>query len=181
MAALLNSVSELGVVCVYDGKGYGVRWFLNHLTSFHSSRVPTISTIEDIKNLFNTIILQKHALKKITSNFDDFSTILNLEIKDIKENMVYDSYLKNYINTLDAPLPDSVSLYYNKNLSSLYTDFKLRNGFSPDEIIAKQNSLKGVLEPFSTQGNLEMLKRAGFVDVITVMKYGCFEGFLAIK
>jgi tRNA (cmo5U34)-methyltransferase len=38
-----------------------------------------------------------------------------------------------------------------------------------------------VLEPFSTQGNLDMLKRAGFVDVMTIMKYVCFEGFLAIK
>ncbi|MEK7298654.1 MAG: methyltransferase, partial [Candidatus Margulisiibacteriota bacterium] len=41
--------------------------------------------------------------------------------------------------------------------------------------------LKGVLEPFSTQGNLDLLKRAGFVDVTSVMKYICFEGFLAIK
>jgi tRNA (cmo5U34)-methyltransferase len=26
-----------------------------------------------------------------------------------------------------------------------------------------------------------MLKRAGFVDVMSIMKYVCFEGFLAIK
>jgi tRNA (cmo5U34)-methyltransferase len=26
-----------------------------------------------------------------------------------------------------------------------------------------------------------MLKRAGFVDIVTVQKYVCFEGFLAIK
>ncbi len=65
--------------------------------------------------------------------------------------------------------------------TTLYTDFKLKNGYSPDEIISKTRSLKGVLEPFSTQGNLDLLKRAGFVDVMTVMKYVCFEGFLAIK
>ena len=52
---------------------------------------------------------------------------------------------------------------------------------TPDEIIAKAKSLKGVLEPFSTQGNLDLLKRAGFVDIITIFKYLCFEGFLAIK
>ena len=51
----------------------------------------------------------------------------------------------------------------------------------PEEIVAKARSLKGVMEPFSTQGNVEMLKRAGFVDYMTVMKYVCFEGFLAIK
>jgi tRNA (cmo5U34)-methyltransferase len=64
---------------------------------------------------------------------------------------------------------------------SLYNDFKLRQRFSPDEIVSKARSLKGVLEPFSTEGNVEMLKRAGFVDIFSVMKYVCFEGFLAIK
>ncbi len=66
-------------------------------------------------------------------------------------------------------------------MSALYQDFKLRQEFSPSEIVAKARSLKGVLEPFSTQGNLDMLKRAGFVDVMSIMKYVCFEGFLAIK
>jgi len=66
-------------------------------------------------------------------------------------------------------------------MTSLYTDFKLKKGYRPEEIVAKTRSLKGVLEPFSTQGNLDLLKRAGFVDIISVMKYVCFEGFLAIK
>jgi tRNA (cmo5U34)-methyltransferase len=66
-------------------------------------------------------------------------------------------------------------------LTSLYTDYKLDQGYSESEIIHKSRSLKGVLEPFSTQGNLDLLKRAGFVDVMTLMKYICFEGFLAIK
>lgn len=66
-------------------------------------------------------------------------------------------------------------------LTQLYTDFKIQNGFSNDEIVEKSRSLKGVLEPFSTQGNLDLLERAGFKDVVTVQKYLCFEGFLAIK
>lgn len=66
-------------------------------------------------------------------------------------------------------------------LTTLYTDFKLRQGYSPEEIVYKTKSLKGILEPFSTQGNLDMMKRAGFVDINTIQKYLCFEGFLAIK
>jgi tRNA (cmo5U34)-methyltransferase len=66
-------------------------------------------------------------------------------------------------------------------VSSLYNDFKAKNGFSAEEILNKTSSLKGVLEPFSTDGNLGLLRRAGFVDITTVMKYLCFEGFLAIK
>ncbi|HEX9563829.1 MAG TPA: methyltransferase domain-containing protein [Gemmatimonadaceae bacterium] len=64
---------------------------------------------------------------------------------------------------------------------ALYNDFKARNGFSADEILNKTAGLKGVLEPFSTEGNLGLLRRAGFTDVMTVMKWVCFEGFLAIK
>ena len=66
-------------------------------------------------------------------------------------------------------------------MSCLYREFKQRNGFSPDEILNKETSLKGVLKPFSTAGNLGLLERAGFTDVMTIMKYVSFEGFLAIK
>jgi tRNA (cmo5U34)-methyltransferase len=66
-------------------------------------------------------------------------------------------------------------------LTSLYLDYKLERDFSADEIIAKSRSLKGVLEPFSTQGNVDLLRRAGFVDIISIAKMICFEGFLAVK
>ena len=66
-------------------------------------------------------------------------------------------------------------------MTALYTDYKLDRGYQADEIVAKARSLKGVLEPFSTQGNYDLLKRAGFVDIMTVMKYVSFEGILAIK
>ncbi len=63
----------------------------------------------------------------------------------------------------------------------VYNDYKFRAGYSSDDILNKSRSLKGVLEPFSTQGNIDMLKRAGFTDINTIQKYICFEGFLAIK
>lgn len=63
----------------------------------------------------------------------------------------------------------------------VYQEYKLNRHFTEAEILHKQRSLKGVLEPFSTQGNLDLLKRAGFVDTMTIMKWICFEGFLAIK
>jgi len=66
-------------------------------------------------------------------------------------------------------------------ISNLYMEYKLDQGYSSDEIIGKAKSLKGVLEPFSTQGNIDMLKRAGFVDILSVQKYMNFEGFLVIK
>ncbi len=63
----------------------------------------------------------------------------------------------------------------------IYNDFKLDQGFNEKEIIQKSKSLKGILEPYSSKANLEMLKRSGFKDTMTVFKFVCFEGFLAIK
>lgn len=65
--------------------------------------------------------------------------------------------------------------------NQVYVEFKLDNGFSEAEIVNKARSIKGVMEPFSSQGNLDMLTRGGFVDVVTIQKYVCFEGFLAVK
>ena len=65
--------------------------------------------------------------------------------------------------------------------TSLYNEYKLSKGYTPDEVLSKTMSLKGVLEPYSTQANVDYLKRAGFNDVITIQKYLGFEGFLAIK
>jgi tRNA (cmo5U34)-methyltransferase len=66
-------------------------------------------------------------------------------------------------------------------LSNAYIEYKLESGFSSEEIFNKQRSLKGVLEPFSSQGNIDNLLRAGFKDIITISKYIQFEGFMAIK
>ena len=63
----------------------------------------------------------------------------------------------------------------------LYAEYKLDKGYAPEAILSKTLSLKGVLEPFSTQGNIDMLRRSGFSDINTIQKYLCFEGFLAIK
>jgi len=66
-------------------------------------------------------------------------------------------------------------------ITNIYETFKRRNGFSTSEIFAKRNSLKGILEPFSSNANIQMLKRSGFTDISTVAKLLCFEVFLAIK
>lgn len=73
----------------------------------------------------------------------------------------------------DARFQDIMSLIYN--------EFKIKNGFSSSEIIEKSRSLKGVLDPFSSNENLLFLKRAGFKDYMSVFKFISFEGFIAIK
>jgi len=77
------------------------------------------------------------------------------------------------IRASDARFQDIYSIIYN--------DFKLKNGFSPSEIVSKTRSLKGILEPFSDSGNRGLIKRAGFVDYITVFQWMSFKGYLCIK
>ena len=66
-------------------------------------------------------------------------------------------------------------------LNFLYFDFKAEQGIKPKEIINKEISLRSVMEPFTIQGNLDLLKRAGFKDIMPISQYLNFKGFLAIK
>lgn len=95
-------------------------------------------------------------------------------------NKIYDSlewggalFLFEKVRAADARFQDITT--------TTYEEYKARNNFTDDEIMSKKRSLIGILEPFSTQGNLDMLKRAGFIDINSIFKYICFEGFLAIK
>ena len=45
-------------------------------------------------------------------------------------------------------------------MSGLYRDFKISEGYTAEQILGKEASLKGVLKPFSTQGNQDLLRRA---------------------
>ena len=49
------------------------------------------------------------------------------------------------------------------------------------EILDKEKSLRGVLEPYVIQANIDFLKRAGFKDIMPITQYLNFIGFLAIK
>lgn len=66
-------------------------------------------------------------------------------------------------------------------MANLYVDFKIQNGFSAEEILAKTASLKGVLNPFTSEENIALLRDAGFRRVFTIAKFLQFEGYVAVK
>ena len=63
----------------------------------------------------------------------------------------------------------------------MHTNFKLAHGCQPEQVITKANSLRGVQQPFTARANRQLLQAAGFSRVFTIMKYLCFEGYLALK
>ncbi|GAA1018188.1 carboxy-S-adenosyl-L-methionine synthase [Acrocarpospora pleiomorpha] len=75
----------------------------------------------------------------------------------------------------------SASPMFQDLAQQIYQDFKLSNGYTPDEVLGKSRSLKGVLAPLTSEENIASLRAAGFGQVVSVQKYVCFEGFLAVK
>jgi tRNA (cmo5U34)-methyltransferase len=69
----------------------------------------------------------------------------------------------------------------NKKMIDLYLAFKKRQGYSDLEITQKREALENVLVPYTENENIEMMKTAGFHEVVSVFKYANFATFLAIK
>ncbi|WP_405169439.1 methyltransferase domain-containing protein [Paenibacillus sp. FSL H3-0286] len=63
----------------------------------------------------------------------------------------------------------------------LYHDLKLKNGLKHQEVIAKSQSIRGILKPNTVDENISMLKKAGFSNIDTFFKWNNFAGFIAIK
>jgi tRNA (cmo5U34)-methyltransferase len=63
----------------------------------------------------------------------------------------------------------------------LYHAFKLANGFSASEVMAKSRSLLGVLEPLSSRENRALLTQAGLEEHSCIFRRLCFEGTISLK
>jgi tRNA (cmo5U34)-methyltransferase len=63
----------------------------------------------------------------------------------------------------------------------LYWDFKRRQGLTPEQILEKANSLRGVLNPLTTEENLDLLLQTGFSRVEVFFKWYNWSGFMAVK
>ena len=180
---------------VYD-LGCSTGSFLKRLAIRHDSKKKLkLYGIDIVKNMIN-FAKKKNKHKKITYQNKD---ILNYNFK--KSDFFISFYSIQFIHPKHRQL--LINKIYKKlnwggaflfvekvrsydartqdQLTNIYEEFKIDNKFSLKEIINKKLSLKGVLEPFSTKANLQMLKRAGFEDASTVAKFACFEFFLAIK
>ena len=138
------------------------------------------------KNINNKIKYQQSDIKNFSFKKSDliisYFTIQFIEPK-FRQNLINKIYkslnwgggfiMFEKIRASDARFQDMFSIVYN--------DFKLKNGFSPSEIIHKTKSLKGIMEPFSDFGNRGLLKRAGFIDTIAIFQWLSFKGYLCIK
>lgn len=63
----------------------------------------------------------------------------------------------------------------------LHWDYKRRQGLTPEQILEKANSIRGVLNPLTTEENIELLSQTGFSRVEVFFRWYNWTGFLAVK
>ena len=138
------------------------------------------------KNNKNIKILNKDIVKyKLPNKIDLITSFFTLSfIKPADRQLIFNKIFASlnwgggliFFDKVRAP-----DARFQDIMSQVYINYKMNRNFSAEEIINKSNSLKGVLEPYSTKENYLFLKRAGFKDYMSIFKCITFEGFLAIK
>ena len=122
LVSLFENSEKLGVVCVYNNKGLGIKWFAQRLRNTPSSRHPNLDDVESVRAAFNIIILQDIAVHlggvRRLFNKRDYKK----QVAAMESSLLYDTYLKWLVNS--APLPDSLQIeaYYNENKNLKYKD-----------------------------------------------------------
>jgi tRNA (cmo5U34)-methyltransferase len=131
-------------------------------------------------------IQQNQLIKLIeTSSFPQqvapFDVVMcNWTLHFIKER---EQYLQNIFNGLN---PQGLLILTEKNVQSdtmkmLYHKFKLKQGLTIEQINQKDQTLQGVLVPYSLEQNLTMLKQTGFTNIEILNAAFGFVTFLAWK
>ena len=188
----LNSFNDSGVLCVFDSSAYGVKWFSNHFKNFPATRIPSIKTLEDLKRSFSLAVLQNLSLVKINQEYDNFNFLLDLKINNITKNLIYDSFIKNHINSVKNIDSIEVKNYYDNYKDEKYKEYNLVSvreiktleKSSSDSLynllqkdysfldLAKNNSLTnprsgGLIEPFTINRYGPMGKKAFSMEIKT--------------
>ena len=143
------------------------------------------------KNLANNF---NHNIKFECSDFIDYEVKneISIFISYYTMQFIHPSRRQLFINKIYDNLEWGGALFLFEKLRSpdarfqdymtqVYNDFKLRNGFDINQIFKKTESFRGILEPFSEKGNIDLIKRAGFSDLTTIYHNICFRGWLIIK
>lgn len=179
LISVLNKLTNIGVVCVVNGNGFGLKWFSEHLSGFPASRLPEFKSIENIKTAIRTVILQNIALDKSDKMIAGYGNVVTPRITEMTKNLVYDSYLKYVVNNVEAPSKDAVRSYYETNKDEKYTEYdlvevrelKVVSSLLSDSLYQLLNEgfdFIGITEQFS----LTHPNKGGLIAPFTARRYG---------
>ena len=94
-----------------DGKLYGLKWFLPQVSQFPKSKIPDFTSSQDLVNFLQNIIMQKIAIEEGSKmgliDNDYFKKRVGVE----QSRILYDSYLKHLVNSVETPDSSSAVSY----------------------------------------------------------------------
>ncbi|MAA51138.1 MAG: hypothetical protein CMG76_01195 [Candidatus Marinimicrobia bacterium] len=126
----IRNLNLSSVLFSVDGKLYGLKWFLPQVSQFPKSKIPDFTSSQELISFLQNIIMQKIAIKDgsemgLVDN-DYFKKRVGVE----QSRILYDSYLKHLVNSIETPDSSSVEAYYNKNKKEKY--------FEPEKVVVRQ-------------------------------------------
>ena len=126
----IRNLNLSSVLFSVDGKLYGLKWFLPQVSQFPKSKIPDFTSSQELISFLQNIIMQKIAIKDgsemgLVDN-DYFKKRVGVE----QSRILYDSYLKHLVNSVETPDSSSVEAYYNKNKKEKY--------FEPEKVVVRQ-------------------------------------------
>ena len=147
----------------------------------------SLPMIENAKQKLGSSVELRHAnfLTYSINNCSVVTAMLVLQFIDYKDKQKFLSKVYESLNTGGALfLVDKIkasNTVTNDIYNDLYYDFKLDQGISPEDVLAKNQSLRGVQKTLTLQQNMDLLYSAGFKKIDIFMSHYNFVGIIAIK
>jgi len=123
---------------------------------------------------------KKFVLEPASLIFSIFTLqFLHKETRQLLINNIYNSLCKGGAFIFSEKVYSKNSMTQDM-FTFTYYDYK-KTSFTEEEILTKEQDLRKILRPYSTEENIEMLHKAGFKTIELFYKYFNFEGYLCIK
>ena len=121
---LFANMTDIGVVAMFDNKGYGIKWFAENLKMIPSGRHPQIVNLESLQQAFKIVILQYLAVQEAYKNNVDQHPAYIKQKQQLYQSLLYDQYLRWLVNNANTPDSIAIQQYYHDNKDQKYFEGK---------------------------------------------------------
>lgn len=154
----LSTLESRFVLCGVDNKKYGVKWFLSSLSQIPNSRIPDFTDSSSFIDFIKIVLMQKIAVFDGVELEINKKPVYSKRVSVEKNKLLYDSLLKNIVNSVGPPDSLRVFNYYNKNRDEKY--------FNPEKVLVRQIKLNS--KTLADSLKIELSKNPDlFVDFAT--------------
>ena len=116
----LEALDFSGVLCVFNQKGYGLKWFLHRLSALPSSQLPVFDDASSILASFRLVVLRELAVIEGSAAGINTNPSFLTQWLLSKSGLLYDFYLKHLIGSVVVPDSLEVFNYYEENKNVRY-------------------------------------------------------------